>query len=828
MHMTFAAAAAAPAVPAAVSAAVPATMPAATAHEVSLSSGSITIVWIVGAVALVSIVVGAMFRSEVLRADTGTPNMLEIARAVQEGARAYLNRQMRTLVWFVIAAFALLMLLPATDGSVRIGRSVFFVVGAAFSAAIGYLGMTLAVQANVRVAAASRFGDRAPGFKLAVRTGGAVGMITVGLGLLGAVLVLLLFRGQAPVVLEGFGFGAALLAMFMRVGGGIFTKAADVGADLVGKVEQGIPEDDPRNAATIADNVGDNVGDCAGMAADLFESYAVTLVAALILGRAAFGEAGLIYPLIVPAVGALTAVLGIYVTRAKPGENGLKAINRGFAIAAGVSAALCAIASYAYLPASFADLPGAPADVAALTTDPRLMAFGAVVLGIVLAAVILAITGHFTGTDSEPTRNVARTSATGAATVVLAGIGVGLESAVYTAAVIGIAVYAAYLLGTGSLIVSLFFIAIAGCGLLTTVGVIVAMDTFGPVSDNAQGIAEMSGDVDDAGAQILTELDAVGNTTKAITKGIAIATAVLAATALFGSYTDAVATALGTGTEETGLAAYAIVEPPTLVGLIAGAAVVFLFAGLSIDAVTRAAGAIVLEVRRQFKEHPGIMLGTEKPDYGRVVDICTRDSLKELTTPGLLAVFAPVAIGFSLGYGALAGFLAGAIGAGVLMAVFLANAGGTWDNAKKIVEDGAHGGKGSDAHAATVIGDTVGDPFKDTAGPAINPLIKVMNLVAVLIAPAVVALTTAEGGLRWAAAGIAVAAAVIIILAVDRSRFRATRKLPEVEETLEPVGPQVESVYPPPDYPILQPRVPRLPGLREPGAQEEQPEKDET
>jgi K(+)-stimulated pyrophosphate-energized sodium pump len=761
---------------------------AAVESTVSLTGGNLTLVATVAVIAVVALAMAALFRSQVLRAGEGTENMKTIARAVQEGASAYLSRQFRTLSIFVVVVFALLFLLPAEDGSVKLGRSVFFVVGAVFSATIGYLGMNLAVRANVRVAAAAREGThegRDNGMRIAFRTGGVVGMATVGLGLLGASIVVLVYKAQAPAVLEGFGFGAALLAMFMRVGGGIFTKAADVGADLVGKVEQGIPEDDPRNAATIADNVGDNVGDCAGMAADLFESYAVTLVAALILGKAAFGDHGLVFPLIVPGIGAITAALGIYVTRPRPGENGLVAINRGFYISAVVSAVLCGIAAFAYLPAKFSDLVGANADVAGLTGDPRLAAIGAVILGIVLAGVILWLTGYFTGTNKKPTMGVARTSLTGAATVVLSGIGVGLESAVYTAAIISAAVYAAYLLGGGSVIVSLFLIARAGCGLLTTVGVIVAMDTFGPVSDNAQGIAEMSGDVDGNGAQILTELDAVGNTTKAITKGIAIATAVLAATALFGSYTDSVRAALVEAGEQASDAvdAYQIVNPSTLVGLILGAAVVFLFSGLAIDAVTRAAGAIVFEVRRQFKEFPGIMTGEVKPEYGKVVDICTRDSLRELATPGLLAAMAPIAVGFGLGIGPLAGYLAGAIGTGVLMAIFLANSGGSWDNAKKIVEDGAFGGKGSEAHSATVIGDTVGDPFKDTAGPAINPLIKVMNLVSVLIAAAVVQLSTGSSAntpLRLAIAGVAV---VVIIAAVTVSKRRTSSMHDEVPDS---------------------------------------------
>ncbi len=749
------------------------------AEGVTVAGSNLAIVAVVAAIAVLSLGMAALFRSQVLAADDGTDAMKTIARAVQEGAAAYLNRQFRTLAGFVVIVVLLLFLLPADTGSIRLGRSLFFVVGAVFSATIGYLGMGLAVRANVRVAAAARAGGlagRDAGMRVAFRTGGFVGMATVGLGLLGASIVVLLYKGDAPAVLEGFGFGAALLAMFMRVGGGIFTKAADVGADLVGKVEKGIPEDDPRNAATIADNVGDNVGDCAGMAADLFESYAVTLVAALILGKAAFGEHGLVFPLIVPALGAVTAAVGIFLVKPRQGENGLVAINRAFYISAVISAVLCGVAAYAYLPSSFAGLTGGSASVLAIAGDPRRVAVGAVVIGIVLAGIILWLTGYFTGTDKRPTRDVAQTSLTGAATVLLSGIGVGLESAVYTSVIIGGAVYLAFLLGGGSVLLSLFLIALAGCGLLTTVGVIVAMDTFGPVSDNAQGIAEMSGDVHGEGAQILTELDAVGNTTKAITKGIAIATAVLAATALFGSYSDAFTSAIDKigyqlTSKDTSFIT-SVASPNTLVGLIMGAAVVFLFSGLAINAVGRAAGAVVFEVRRQFQEHPGIMDGTELPEYGKVVDICTKDSLRELATPGLLAALAPIAVGFGLGIGPLAGYLAGAIGTGALMAIFLANSGGAWDNAKKIVEDGAHGGKGSEAHAATIIGDTVGDPFKDTAGPSINPLIKVMNLVSVLIAPAIVQLTVGPDKSSALRIGIAVVAFAVIVGAVAVSRRR--------------------------------------------------------
>lgn len=747
---------------------------------VELGSTSITIVSVIAAVAVASLLIAVVLRRQVLAAGEGTESMREIARAVQEGAAAYLSRQFRTLALFAVVVCALLFLLPG-DGGVKLGRSVFFLLGAAFSAAIGYLGMWLATRANVRVAAAaSEVGGRAEGARIAFRTGGFVGMSVVGLGLLGAASVVLIYRADAPAVLEGFGFGAALLAMFMRVGGGIFTKAADVGADLVGKVEQGIPEDDPRNAATIADNVGDNVGDCAGMAADLFESYAVTLVAALILGKAAFGEQGLVFPLIVTAMGAIVAVLGVFITRVRGAESGLAAINRGFYISALVGVGLSAIAAFVYLPSSFSELTGGTAGLETHGGDPRLIASVAVAIGVVLAGVILWVTGYFTGTTSKPTLHVARTTLTGAATTVLSGIGVGFESAVYTAGIIAAAICGVFLLAGGSVSLSLFLIALAGCGLLTTVGVIVAMDTFGPVSDNAQGIAEMSGDVTPEGAQILTDLDAVGNTTKAVTKGIAIATAVLAATALFGSYADAVFNALQTageaGDELTqAMLNYSIISPVTLVGVILGGATVFLFSGLAIDAVTRAAGAIVFEVRRQFRDNPGIMTYDVRPEYGKVVDICTRDSLRELATPGLLAAFAPIAVGFGLGVGPLAGFLGGAIATGVLMAVFLANSGGAWDNAKKIVEDGNFGGKGSDAHAAAVIGDTVGDPFKDTAGPAINPLIKVMNLVALLIAPAVVAISVGDEANQTVRLSIAIVAALVAGGAVVASRLRAAR-----------------------------------------------------
>jgi len=749
------------------------------AETISISNNNLFVIVAVAIVALAALGFALYLVKEVLSADEGTERMQEIAGAIQEGASAYLQRQFKTLSVFVVLVFFLLFLLPAESTAEKIGRSLFFVVGAVFSATTGYMGMWLAVRGNVRVAAAAKDQGENAAMRIAFRTGGVAGMFTVGLGLFGAALVVLVYKSEAPKVLEGFGFGAALLAMFMRVGGGIFTKAADVGADLVGKVEQGIPEDDPRNAATIADNVGDNVGDCAGMAADLFESYAVTLVAALILGKATFGELGLVFPLVVPAIGVVTAVIGILSVRPRETDkSGMQAINRGFFYSAAVSAVLVAVASFFMLPATLSELNAvgmlgeitATPELGAL--NPRYLAIGAVLIGIALAAAIQILTGYFTETNRRPVDDVAKSSLTGPATVILSGISLGLESAVYSALLIGAAVYSAALLGGGSAILGLFAIALAGTGLLTTVGVIVSMDTFGPVSDNAQGIAEMSKDVHGEGAAILTRLDAVGNTTKAITKGIAIATAVLAATALFGAFRDGVtAAASGLGNTAAEFAGILdVAQPNNLVGLIIGASVVFLFSGLAINAVSRAAGAVIHEVRRQFRDHPGIMAGTEKPEYGKVVDIVTLDSLRELATPGLLAVLTPIAVGFGLGIGALGSFLAGTIATGTLMAVFLSNSGGAWDNAKKFVEDGHFGGKNSEAHAATVIGDTVGDPFKDTAGPAINPLIKVMNLVALLIAPAVVSVQiSGNSTVRMIAVAVSVG---VIVAAVWISKRR--------------------------------------------------------
>ena len=723
------------------------------------------LLWAILGISLLALAFAYRLMRQVLAAPQGTRAMRRIAAAIQVGARAYLRRQFRTVAVFiallsVVLFFALPVPAHAAHAALalRLGRSLAFVLGAAFSAVTGYAGMWLAVRANVRTANAARESGLRRALLLAFRAGGVAGMFTVGLGLLGATAILLIFQQDATTVLVGFGFGGALLAMFMRVGGGIFTKAADVGADLVGKVEQGIPEDDPRNAATIADNVGDNVGDCAGMAADLFESYEVTLVAALILGAAAFSGspagaiAGVMFPLIVRAVGVVTSVLGILAVRPRSDtEHGMTAINRGFFVSAAVSAGAVLLVSHLYL------------------HDLR-PAF-AVILGLVLASVIQVLTQYFTDTKFRPVQEVAGATRTGPATTILSGFSIGLESTVWAILTVAGVIAAAAVLGHNPQ-EALYFIALTGMGMLTTVGVIVSMDTYGPITDNAQGIAEMSGEFSGGPAQVLADLDAVGNSTKAITKGIAIATAVIAATSLFGSFEQALREAGFT------FAGIRVDRPGVLVGLLIGGSVAFLFSSLAIRAVSRAAEQVVAEVRGQFRNHPGIMTFTEQPDYARVVDICTRTSLRELMTPGLLAVLSPVVVGFAFGAEALGAFLAGSILTGQLLAVMLSNAGGAWDNAKKYIEDGHYGGKNSPQHQAAVIGDTVGDPFKDTAGPALNPLIKVMNLVAVLFAPVVVA----QAGHGLVRAIVVVVGVAVLGVAITISKGRRSGLV------LEPAG----------------------------------------
>jgi K(+)-stimulated pyrophosphate-energized sodium pump len=739
--------------------------------DVQLNSFEDLSLIVILAISVGALLVARYFARQVLAAPEGTEGMIAISRAIQEGSRAYLNRQFRTLIVFVVILTLGLLALPvgnvtADPNVIKVARSIAFLLGAGFSAAIGFIGMSLAVKANVRVANAAQESQKRA-LTIAFRAGGVCGMFTVGLGLLGAAAIFLVFKGDAPTVLVGFGFGGALLAMFMRVGGGIFTKAADVGADLVGKIEQGIPEDDPRNAATIADNVGDNVGDCAGMAADIFESYEVTLVAALILGFTAYGALGargaaigVMFPLFVRAIGVITSIIGIYAVNPRSEtESGMASINRGFFTSALLSAALVFGFTYLYF------RPDGTVDWAP--------AF-AVTIGLVLAGVIHYLTEYYTSTERKPVREIAAATQTGPATTIISGFSVGLESTVWSILAIAAAILGAFVLGGGDEAKALYMIALSGMGMLTTVGVIVSMDTFGPIADNAHGIAEMSGGLGGRADEIMASLDAVGNTTKAITKGMAIATAVIAATSLFGSFRDQV---IGTGVEVFREFAIRVDHPEVLIGLLIGGSIPFLFSSLTIAAVGRTAFSVVQEVRRQFREHPGIMDYTEKPDYARVVDIVTKASLQELATPGLIAVITPIVVGFAFGAEALGAFLAGVILCGQLLAVMLSNSGGAWDNAKKYIEDGAYGGKGSDAHMAGVIGDTVGDPFKDTAGPALNPLIKVMNLVAVLVAVPVVSViagTDPNPGIR---AGVIIAGLVVLGTTLYISKTRKTEGL---------------------------------------------------
>jgi K(+)-stimulated pyrophosphate-energized sodium pump len=705
--------------------------------------------WLVVALtaAVFGLVVGLILMRGVLRADTGTPKMREIAGAIQEGAVAFLRRQLRA-IGVIVIPLAVLMFFTATkvtrpDGSLALSfgaaggfRVLCFLFGAACSGLTGFIGMSLAVRGNVRTASAARGGELPGALRVAFRTGAITGMLCVGLGLLGATIIVFTFQNTATAVLVGFGFGASLLALFMRVGGGIFTKAADVGADLVGKVEAGIPEDDPRNAATIADNVGDNVGDCAGMAADLFESYVITIIAAIILGFAAFNSLGgsfaahsasaEVFPLIVPAFGIVASAVGVYAVRARRRDRTAMApINRGFWTAAALTVLAAGLVAGFYL--------------------HYMKAFYAVLTGVVLVLVASQITEHFTSTERNPVHEIAESARTGPATTALSGLSVGLESTVWAIIAIAIAIAVSVGLANGNVELSLYLVSLTGIGMLSTAGMVVSEDSFGPVSDNAAGVAEMSGEFSGQAERVMVSLDAVGNTTKAITKGVAIGSAVIAAVSLFGSFVETIASQLNL--HPTGSALFHLPQtqinisiPTTFIGLLIGGSVAFLFSSLAIRAVGRSAGTVVHEVRRQFREHPGIMDYTEKPEYGRVISICTAAAQRELVTPALLAVLTPVIVGFGINYLALAAFLAAAILTGQLMANFLSNAGGAWDNAKKYIEDGHEGGKGSEAHKAAVIGDTIGDPFKDTAGPALNPLIKVMNLVSLLILPAVITL----------------------------------------------------------------------------------------
>ena len=720
---------------------------------IQMSSFESIALCVVVAIALAGLSYALLLRRGILREDKGTPRMIEVWEAIKQGANAYLSRQLRTILPLIalltIALFFSVAVVPPSAealerfpglgvGQVKLiiglGRAVAFVLGAMFSLMVGQFGMRIAVQANVRVAQASRSSYN-KAMQIAYRAGTVTGMLTDGLGLLGGTLIFLIFQKAAPDALLGFGFGGTLLALFMRVGGGIYTKAADVGADLVGKVEADVPEDDPRNAAVIADLVGDNVGDCAGMAADIFESYEVTIVSGLILSLALVSLTGqikwLVFPLLVRGIGVFSSIVGTYLVRGKkdaPGD-AMKSINKGF-----YSSAFICLAAFALLAGLYMH---------------EWRAFLSVAVGIGLAVGIDELTKHFTHTKYHPVRSIARSSRTGAATLILSGLSVGMESAVWTLLTIAVTILASLFIYWGQPIAYVLYgVAMTGIGMLTLTGNNVAMDSFGPIADNANGIGEMAGLEEDARAR-MADLDAVGNTTKAITKGVAIGSAVIAAVSLFGSFlTDVTKVQVQMGVEganqllNTGIR---ISEPFVLVGLLIGGAIPWLFSSLTINAVSRAASLIVVEVRRQFKI-PGLMEGKVKPDYRQAVGICTVAAQKELIGLAVMAVLIPLTVGLGLRVEALGGFLGGVILSGLLLAVFMANAGGAWDNAKKLIEDGNYGGRGSAQHKAAVVGDTVGDPLKDTAGPALNPMIKVINLVAVLSAPLLVQLRTITPG----------------------------------------------------------------------------------
>jgi K(+)-stimulated pyrophosphate-energized sodium pump len=740
-------------------------------------------IWSVLGIAILGLLYAIFLRNQILKEDKGTPKMQEVWGAIRDGADAYLRRQLKSILPLIgiltIALFFSVYIVPPSpeamerfagqsESTVRfyigMARAIAFVMGAGFSLTVGQIGMRMAVQGNVRVAAASKrsFGDA---LRIGYRTGTITGMLTDGLGLFGGTIIFIILGIAAPDALLGFGFGGTLLALFMRVGGGIYTKAADVGADLVGKVEAGIPEDDPRNPAVVADLVGDNVGDCAGMAADIFESYEVTIVSGLILGLALWHITGqlewIIYPLLVRGIGVLSSIIGTYVVKGGPGKSGdaLAAIFRGFLSSAAISAVLFFGAGFFYL------------------NTPELAKWGgwwrtplAVAFGVLLAILIDRLTEYFTGTHGTPVKEIKKNADTGSATLILQGIAVGYESSVWSVIVIALTIVASILIfgsipgleAAQRVNFILYGVAMTGIGMLTLTGNNVAMDSFGPIADNANGIGEMSWsglkdkETRDA-QQIMADLDAVGNTTKAITKGVAIGSAVIAAVSLFGSFLVDVSRAqnilnvpLAEQIQNIGIR---VDMPQVFVGMLIGGALPWLFSSFAIQAVSRASALIVQEARRQFEL--GVLEGKVKPDYRQAVSISTTAAQKELISLALLGIVTPIVVGLMLQVEALGGFLAGIILSGQLLAVFMNNAGGAWDNAKKMIEDEPKNpaenlGKGSERHKAGVVGDTVGDPLKDTAGPALNPMIKVVNLVSVIIAPIVVQYTKVSGSAQWA------------------------------------------------------------------------------
>ncbi|MDP1715929.1 MAG: sodium-translocating pyrophosphatase [Anaerolineales bacterium] len=772
-------------------------------------------IWLVFGIAIVGLLYAIFLRNQILREDKGTEKMQEVWNAIKDGANAYLQKQFRSILPLIavltVALFLSVYVVPPSPEAqerfqgmsdaqlqlwIGIARGLAFIMGAGFSLTVGQLGMRMAVEANVRVASASKrsFGEA---LRIAYRAGTITGMLTDGLGLLGGTIIFIILGIAAPDALLGFGFGGTLIALFMRVGGGIFTKAADVGADLVGKVEAGIPEDDPRNPAVIADLVGDNVGDCAGMAADIFESYEVTIVSGLILGLALWHITGrlewIIFPLIVRGIGVLSSIISTYFVKAgKTGksEDAMRAIFSGFLTSAVISAALFFIAGFYYL------------------NNPAMQAWGSwwrlptsVGVGVLLAIVIDRLTEYFTGTHAAPVNDIKKAADTGPATLILNGISVGFESSVWSVLVIALTIVASIFIfgtipGVGGVERATFIlygVAMTGIGMLTLTGNNVAMDSFGPIADNANGIGEMawSGKTDKAtkdAQQIMADLDAVGNTTKAITKGIAIGSAVIAAVSLFGSFLVDVSRAQASQgiplAEQIQAIGIRVDVPQVFVGMLIGGALPWLFSSFAIQAVARAASLIVLEVRRQFKL--GVLTGKVKPDYKQAVEISTTAAQKELVSLALLGIVTPIVVGLFLQVEALGGFLAGIIVSGQLLAVFLNNSGGAWDNAKKLIEDEPKDpknnlGKGSERHKAGVVGDTVGDPFKDTAGPALNPMIKVVNLVAVIIAPIIVQYQNATGTALYVVWAVGLALIGVLAWAVVRSKAPAPSMVVEVE-----------------------------------------------
>ena len=665
------------------------------------------ILYLAPAAGIISLVFAGLFARLVLKQPTGTKEMQEIASAIQEGAMAYLNRQYRTVAIVAIILAAAIFLLLGEDGAkIAIG----FLTGALASAAAGYIGMNVSVRANVRTANAAK-GGLEKALAIAFKGGAVTGLAVVGLALLGTSGFYVLFGGVPENVhlIVGFAFGASLISLFARVGGGIYTKAADVGADLVGKVEAGIPEDDPRNAAVIADNVGDNVGDCAGMGADLFETYVVTALAAMLLGAIVIDRYpnAVTYPLILGSAAIIASIIAVFCVRLGKDGKIMRALYKGVA-----AAALISMVAFYF--------------ITDMLMDGDIRFFYATLVGIVIMVLIVMITEYYTAVTFRPVKVVARSSETGSGTNIISGLAIGLESTAVPVIVICAGILVSFIVvgGMDDAAIGVYGIALAAIAMLSTTGIIVALDSYGPITDNAGGIAEMAA-LPSSTRDVTDQLDAVGNTTKAVTKGYAIGSAALGALALFADYRHNVKLDAGM---------LGLDDPVVLVGLFIGGLLPFLFSAVTMNAVGKAAFEIVEEVRRQFREIPGIMEGTTKPEYGKAVDIVTKAAIREMVVPGVLAIGVPLAVGVLLGPVALGGLLIGIIVVGLLMALFMANSGAAWDNAKKLIEDGAHGGKGSDAHKAAVVGDTVGDPFKDTSGPALNPLIKVVNIIAILFA----------------------------------------------------------------------------------------------